>query len=115
MKNCCICNKQLYGYGNNPQPVMEQGECCDECNILEVLPARLSLINEKNKDEMTKICKRCNKETGPAKHSGCDQSKEKDCAWHVVDKFNKNYMDELNNQTKEQIKTNQDGKDTFGV
>jgi len=114
MYKCCICNKETSGYGNNPYPVMEEGERCDECNFIEVLPARISMVYEKNNNDMNKICKRCNRQTGPDQHSGCDQSDKKDCAWYV-DTFNKNHTDDFNKNSKEQIKNNQDGKDTFGV
>lgn len=39
---CCICNKIINGYGNNPWPVKDDGECCDNCNMTKVIPARLS-------------------------------------------------------------------------
>lgn len=37
---CCICGKELKGYGHNAKPV-QSGYCCDECNIKFVIPARL--------------------------------------------------------------------------
>jgi len=40
-KKCCICKKDFYGEGNNPDPVMKSGRCCNECNFTKVLPARL--------------------------------------------------------------------------
>ena len=39
---CCICNKWVKGYGNNPLPIKEKGKCCDECNAVFVIPARLN-------------------------------------------------------------------------
>lgn len=41
-KICCICKKPFEGYGNNPAPVMDGGECCDKCNADVVLPIRLA-------------------------------------------------------------------------
>ena len=45
MKNekhtCCICGKTFYGYGNNPNPVKDDGICCDDCNYNHVIPARM--------------------------------------------------------------------------
>jgi hypothetical protein len=41
-KKCCICNKVLTGYGNNPAPVKDRGECCDACNAAVVIPARMA-------------------------------------------------------------------------
>lgn len=39
---CVICGKWCYGwgdhqqYGNNPYPLADDGECCDECNKMVV-------------------------------------------------------------------------------
>ena len=38
---CCICGKPSRGWGNNPWPVKESGECCDCCNSRAVIPARI--------------------------------------------------------------------------
>jgi hypothetical protein len=38
---CCICGKEFEGWGNNPWPIKQDGECCDECNQNKVIPARL--------------------------------------------------------------------------
>ncbi len=39
---CCICGKHITDeWGNNPFPVVNTGECCDECNYKHVIPARL--------------------------------------------------------------------------
>lgn len=45
---CCICGKELNGYGNNPEPVepYEAGLCCDECNAEKVIPARRKFIHD---------------------------------------------------------------------
>ena len=46
MKNCVICKQDIkpnaigWEHGNYAQPVAE-GQCCDECNIRVVVPARL--------------------------------------------------------------------------
>ncbi len=42
-KVCCICGKSFTGYGNNPWPIMNEGECCDECNK-KVIAERLLLL-----------------------------------------------------------------------
>lgn len=39
-KICCICGKEFEGYGNNPAPVKNDGQCCDDCNMNVVIPAR---------------------------------------------------------------------------
>lgn len=44
IKTCCICGKEFTGYGNNPDPVKSEGQCCDECNASVVIPARLKLL-----------------------------------------------------------------------
>lgn len=46
---CCICKKKYKGYGNNPFPLdsadnevdaYADKECCDDCNLTKVIPAR---------------------------------------------------------------------------
>ena len=46
-KVCCICQREFDGYGNNAEPVAV-GQCCDECNMSVVVPARLEGIYGKN-------------------------------------------------------------------
>ena len=29
---CIICNSKINGMGHNPQPIFNQGRCCDYCN-----------------------------------------------------------------------------------
>ena len=38
---CCICGEECEGYDNNPDPVKEEGRCCDACNSKFVIPARI--------------------------------------------------------------------------
>ena len=40
-QKCVICGIKFSGYGNNPEPVKQRGECCDDCNTKVVIPARL--------------------------------------------------------------------------
>jgi hypothetical protein len=40
---CVICDKNSIGFGNNPAPVKDEGKCCDKCNFLEVIPARVGM------------------------------------------------------------------------
>ena len=48
---CCICGTEIVnGYGNNPWPVKESGECCDMCNMTVVLQKRLEMLNEKGRN-----------------------------------------------------------------
>lgn len=46
---CCICGKEFYGCGNNPDPVVDvraytDPRCCDECNDTIVVPKRLEQV-----------------------------------------------------------------------
>ena len=43
-KTCCLCGGEFEGYGNNPSPLKESGECCDRCNAEKVIPARLDAV-----------------------------------------------------------------------
>lgn len=38
---CVLCDDEVVGYGNNPQPLKEDGRCCDTCNSTKVIPERL--------------------------------------------------------------------------
>ena len=40
---CSICGGFFYGWGNNPYPVTkgEDDKCCDNCNDMYVIPARI--------------------------------------------------------------------------
>lgn len=44
---CCICGKEIKGYGNNRMPI-EGASCCDQCNTRVVIPYRtfLSLVEK---------------------------------------------------------------------
>ena len=47
---CCICGDKFTGWGNNPWPVVkdEDARCCDACNELSVIPARLEQMLAKS-------------------------------------------------------------------
>ena len=45
IKVCVICNEEFAGWGNNPQPIKEEGECCDKCDNEKVIPARIEGLN----------------------------------------------------------------------
>jgi hypothetical protein len=47
---CCICGEPIEGYGNNPEPYrsVEDGQCCDGCNLKFVIPARLEMMKGEN-------------------------------------------------------------------
>lgn len=50
---CCICNKNIIGYGNNPAPIMHKmnEKCCDDCDNEVVTPLRVALYFRKYKNE----------------------------------------------------------------
>jgi hypothetical protein len=48
MTKCCLCGDTIMGYGNNAEPV-KRGRCCDDCNDMKIIPARLGLIGTKYK------------------------------------------------------------------
>lgn len=43
---CCLCGEDTEGFGNNPQPLAknDNDRCCDDCNTLRVIPARLAAL-----------------------------------------------------------------------
>lgn len=44
---CCLCGREIEGYGNNAEPVKD-GRCCDDCNDNVVLPVRIGWIKIEN-------------------------------------------------------------------
>ena len=40
---CCICGKEVHGWGNDPWPINndKDAQCCDECDMNVVVPERL--------------------------------------------------------------------------
>ena len=53
MAVCVICGNEIDGFGNNPAPVKESysGRCCDVCNSIHVIPARLTMVWKQQEDE----------------------------------------------------------------
>lgn len=47
---CCICKRRFTGWGNNAQPVKD-GKCCDECNWMYVIPARIAELSGGNDEQ----------------------------------------------------------------
>ena len=43
---CCLCGREIIGYGNNARP-LKDGICCNDCNILKVIPSRLKRMDRK--------------------------------------------------------------------
>lgn len=54
---CCICGKEINGYGNNPFPLCtiddHTSQCCNDCNATYVIQARIASM--KLKPGMPKI------------------------------------------------------------
>jgi hypothetical protein len=44
MTRCSICQRLYEGYGNNAVPV-NAGRCCDRCDTMIVIPARIRLAD----------------------------------------------------------------------
>lgn len=46
---CCICGKVIFGWGNNPWPIVDDDKsvCCDTCNAAKVVPARIQKLLER--------------------------------------------------------------------
>ena len=42
--NCCICGKEIVGFGNDPWPSKDSGCCCSECNSTVVIQARIEML-----------------------------------------------------------------------
>ncbi len=53
VKKCCICGCEFIGWGNNPYPIVndENARCCDDCNKLLVIPARIAQLYSRDKEE----------------------------------------------------------------
>lgn len=49
MNKCVVCGKEFEGFGNNPYPLADKGECCDNCNT-KVIIARIKQLQEKKEN-----------------------------------------------------------------
>ena len=49
--DCIICHKKIIGMGNNASPV-KKGICCDNCNIMVVIPIRIRLIQKQHENTL---------------------------------------------------------------
>ena len=60
-KTCCICGGPIVGYGNDPWPVSEEpgAKCCDTCNALKVIPARLSALRKRENKPSKRLSLDC--------------------------------------------------------
>ena len=53
---CCICGKEFTDWGNSPWPVSKSDAdvCCDACNFMYVIPARLERLHKYETGELNK-------------------------------------------------------------
>jgi hypothetical protein len=42
---CCICGMPYPGYGHNADPI-KRGHCCNRCNDVHVIPARIRAMKK---------------------------------------------------------------------
>ena len=46
---CSLCGEKFTGWGNNPSPLADVDDrCCDDCNWIKVIPARLEAMGITN-------------------------------------------------------------------
>ena len=47
---CCLCGGSFANYGNNPWPLGKKPDdrCCNHCNGVKVIPARIRQITERS-------------------------------------------------------------------
>ena len=45
---CVICEEYFTGWGNNPDPIKNYGDCCNACNTNKVIPERMRQIINHN-------------------------------------------------------------------
>ena len=48
---CVLCNEQNKGYGNNPEPLASEGQCCNDCNIKVIVARFMTTPNEEFNDD----------------------------------------------------------------
>lgn len=54
-RTCSICGREFEGPGNNAYPVND-GTCCDRCNVDVVLPARINRLTNIDVDGLKDRC-----------------------------------------------------------
>ena len=42
-KTCVLCLGKFTGWGANPAPLADHGECCKECDQQHVIPTRIMM------------------------------------------------------------------------
>jgi hypothetical protein len=48
ISKCILCGDDYRGWGNNPEPVasFDDGQCCNVCNAMRVIPARIQAAGD---------------------------------------------------------------------
>lgn len=67
MMKCNLCGKEIKGFGNNPDPLIENDDdrCCDECNDKYVIPMRIYMLEHKmERGELLTMINKIRKENG---------------------------------------------------
>lgn len=61
---CCICGREIEGYGSNPIPIRDEGRCCNECDNSFVTPYRIVELNvaESREERFENLLHNANKE-----------------------------------------------------
>lgn len=59
-EKCCICGGELGEYGNNPEPISKEGQCCEACNSNFVVPSRLIRQYRPHQKLLFVTCSNCN-------------------------------------------------------
>lgn len=62
--NCCICGKEIEGYGNNPIPIRKKRKCCNECDSKLVTAYRIIEldVSELKEEKFECLLQNANKE-----------------------------------------------------
>mgnify|MGYP001225231146 FL=1 len=47
-KKCKLCGTKYKGHGHNAEPLVK-GRCCNTCNYIAVIPARMLQIEQQRK------------------------------------------------------------------
>lgn len=52
IRGCVLCGVILQDMGNNPEPLSDEGRCCDECKNKKVIPARIHSMGEEKENQI---------------------------------------------------------------
>lgn len=69
---CSICGREFTGYGNNAEPIND-GVCCDECNLEAVIPRRMAEYFGASPEEFGKAADAAKDAAKDCKADGAEQ------------------------------------------